>query len=99
MTKEEKEKKDEEIADSILTWIEKNNVYSYYDCQTYAYENDLHEWVEFFRSKKNARFIGIYLRSRKHHFKARYNDSMYDAVNRMVSAEEEYKKRNNIGQE
>ena len=78
----------------ITDWIEESNTFSYYDSLSYAYNNDLHDWIKCLKQKSSKEFLSNYLKSRKQKDKALYNDSSDEAYNRMKEAKEEYIKRN-----
>ena len=57
--------KNHDVLSEIISFVEPQKGYSYYDRKRYAYENHKEEWIAALRDKKTRTVIALYLRSKR----------------------------------
>lgn len=78
-----------EISKEILDYSHTMPDCSYYDLKAYAYR-ERPEWVPAFEDRKTQRFLGLYLKSKKHSTKTPYIHTTAQAMENAVDAAAEY---------
>ncbi len=81
----------------ILDYVEKQEPgISYLDVKTYAFNNDLDNWIKAFRYSRSRSIISSYLREKRMHDGVPYTNDMGTSSQLLEEAVSNYCKRNNL---
>lgn len=77
----------------ILDYAEGKKGISYYDLETYAYDNDKDGWIAALKDKKTRQLLALYFQSKRRKDGTPYNNPRHVSMMKALDAKITYEKR------